>query len=132
MPDASNTSATWPNRARAYLAANCSICHQPGGTAPTSRDFRWEASNAQMIAIDVPPGNGDPGIEGALAISTRDVDKSVLLQRIKLRDGLFQMPPLGTYRPDREGIELIRQQVISLRSRAVVPHVPLLLLDKNN
>ena len=78
-----------------------------------------------------PPGNGDLGIDGALVISTRDVDKSVLLRRMELRDGLYQMPALGTSRPDREGIELIRQWVISLRSRAVVPHVPLLLLDRN-
>jgi len=129
MPDSNDALSSWQKRARAYLAANCSMCHQPGGTAPTSLDFRWEAGNSQMNAINVPPGNGDLGIEGALIISTRDIDKSVLLHRIELRDGLFQMPPLGTSRPDQAAENIIRQWIISLRSRAVVPLVPLLLLD---
>ena len=50
-----DTSASRQNRARAYLAANCSLCHQPGGTASTSLDFRWEINNSQMNAINVPP-----------------------------------------------------------------------------
>lgn len=129
MPDSNDVSVSWQKRARAYLAANCSMCHQPGGTAPTSLDFRWEVGNSQMRAINVPPGNGDLGIEGALIISTRDIDKSVLLRRIELRDGLFQMPPLGTSRPDQEGIDLIRQWVITLKNRAIVPILPLILFD---
>ncbi len=129
MPDSGDVSASMQKRARAYLAANCSMCHRPNGPAPTNLDFRWEISNSQMNAINVPPGNGDLGIEGALIISTHDIEKSVLLRRIELRDGLFQMPPLGTSRRDAEGESVLRQWIISLKSRGVVPQVPLLLLD---
>lgn len=66
MPDTSDTSASLQKRARAYLASNCSMCHQPGGTAPSNIDLRWEVVNSQMNAINVPPGNGDLGISGAL------------------------------------------------------------------
>ncbi|MBW2429115.1 MAG: PQQ-dependent sugar dehydrogenase [Deltaproteobacteria bacterium] len=129
MPDSNDAAASWQQRARAYLAANCAMCHRPGGTAPTSLDFRWEIGNSQMNAINVPPGNGDLGIQGALIISTRDIAKSILLRRIELRDGLFQMPPLGTSRPDQQGEYVIRQWILSLRSRSIVPVLPVLLFD---
>lgn len=38
MPDYADVTATVQDRSRAYLASNCSMCHQPGGTAPTSLD----------------------------------------------------------------------------------------------
>jgi hypothetical protein len=129
MPDSNDAAASWQQRARAYLAANCAMCHRPGGTAPTSLDFRWEIGNSQMNAINVPPGNGDLGIQGALIISTRDIAKSILLRRIELRDGLFQMPPLGTSRPDQQGEYVIRQWILSLRTRSIVPVLPVLLFD---
>jgi hypothetical protein len=37
-----------------------------------------------------------------------------------LRDGLFQMPPLGTSRADEEGIDIIRRWIIGLNIRAII------------
>jgi hypothetical protein len=64
MPDPSDLSKSLQERVRAYLAANCSMCHRPGGATPTSLDLRWGISNEQMNAIEMPPGNGDLGISG--------------------------------------------------------------------
>lgn len=132
MPDTGDTSASLQDRARAYLAANCSMCHQPGGTAPTNLDFRWEIPNLEINGIDVVPGNGDLGIDNAVIISTRNVSRSVLLKRMELRDGLFGMPPLGTSRPDQEGMRLIRNWMISLGTPVIVPWLKTLLLDTDN
>jgi len=129
MPDATDPSASLQKRARAYLASNCSMCHQPGGTAPTNIDLRWESVNSQMNAINIPPGNGDFGIAGAMIISTDNVDNSILLYRMGLRDGLFQMPPLGTSRVDENAIALLRQWVSQLEQPPMSAILLLLLSD---
>ncbi len=129
MPDPMDQNASLQERARAYLAANCAMCHQPDGPAPTSLDLRWEVSNGQMNAIDLPPGNGNIGINNPLIISTRGPGRSVLLKRMGLRDGQFQMPPLGTSRPDAQGIGLIRDWMISMGVPIIQPQQLLLLID---
>jgi len=128
MPDTTDTTASLQKRARAYLASNCSMCHQPGGTAPANIDLRWEVVNSQMNAINVTPGNGDLGITGALIISTDNVDNSILLHRMELRDGLFQMPPLGTSRVDQDAIDLFRQWILELE-KPLLSAIFLLLLN---
>ncbi|WP_155317902.1 PQQ-dependent sugar dehydrogenase [Desulfosarcina alkanivorans] len=128
MPDPADTSASLQRRARAYLASNCSMCHQPGGPAPTHIDLRWEVVNSRMNAVDVPPGNGDFNLDGALIISTGRVDDSVLLLRMTLRDGLFQMPPLATSRVDQDAIALLRQWIAQIK-RPSLDAVRLLLLS---
>jgi hypothetical protein len=82
-----------------------------------------------MNAIDLPPGNGDLGIVNARIISTKNTSNSVLIKRMELRDGLFQMPPLGTSRPDNDGIDVIRQWIQGLSQTVIVPALQLLLLD---
>ena len=113
MPDPFDAAAPLNGRARAYLAANCVQCHQPGATAPTSLDLRWEVANGEMNAIDVIPGNGDLGIDGARIVKPLDPARSVLLQRMNRRDHLFQMPPLATDRVDEGGVALIEEWISS-------------------
>ena len=119
MPDYLDPSAALHDRARAYLAANCSMCHRPGAPAPTALDLRWGIAEEQMNAIDVSPGNGDLGIEDAKIVSTTSVDQSVLLHRIGLRDKLYQMPPLGTSRVDTDGYSLLSDWVLGFQGPGV-------------
>jgi hypothetical protein len=114
MPDYDDVTSPLEDRARAYLAANCSMCHRPGGPAPTNLDLRWGITNLEMNALDVPPGNGDLGISNAKIISTSVVGESVLLLRMGLRDGLYQMPPLATFRADSSGHSLMEAWIGSL------------------
>ena len=126
MPDSNDTSRPFQDRARAYLAANCSMCHQPGGPAPTSMDLHWGIPSSQMNAINVRPGNGGLGIDNSFILSTRNPDQSILLYRMSLRDELFQMPPLATSRVDQDAVNLIRTWISRLGK--VVPSIGILLL----
>ncbi len=121
MPDPMDPNdGTLEERALAYLASNCSMCHQPGGTAPTGMDLRWETPLTEKQIVDVVPGNGNLGITDARIVSTQDVDKSILLVRMELRDGLYQMPPLATSRVDAEAVALIREWIQSLQTTSAV------------
>ena len=115
MPDPLDLSKSVQDRARAYLAANCAMCHRPGGPAPTSLDLRWGIGNEQMNAIDTPPGNGDLGVSGARIISAGNAGESILLIRVGLRDQLYQMPPLATFRVDTEAYDLLSTWINSLQ-----------------
>jgi hypothetical protein len=68
-----------------------------------------------MNAIDIPPGNGDLGILDAMIVSTNNPFQSVLLYRMELRDGLFQMPPLGTSRVDWNAVDLLSKWMLQLQ-----------------
>ncbi|MCB2155295.1 PQQ-dependent sugar dehydrogenase [bacterium] len=118
MPRAKGTEGTLQDRARAYLAANCSMCHIPGGTAPTVLDLRWEITNAEMAAIDMVPDRGDLGITDARIIASGDPDRSVLVERMETLDSMNRMPPLGTSRVDEEGVQLIRDWIATLEPPA--------------
>ena len=114
MPRAKGTEGSLQDRARAYLAANCSMCHIPGGTAPTVLDLRWEITNNEMAAIDAVPDRGDLGIANARIIAPGDPDRSILLERIETLDPQNRMPPLATSRVDTEGVQLIRDWIATL------------------
>jgi uncharacterized repeat protein (TIGR03806 family) len=122
MPDPADTDASFQDRARAYLSANCSMCHRPGGTAPTNLDLRWGITNQQMNAVNIAPGNGDFGISNARIISSTNVYSSILLYRMGLRDRLYQMPPLATSRVDSEGYNLIHNWILSFQGPSASTH----------
>ena len=89
-------------RARAYLHSNCANCHQPGGPTPVNLDLRHTTSLANMNACDVVPTADDLGIDMARIIAPGNADRSVLVERMKLRDE-NGMPPLGSTIDDVEG-----------------------------
>jgi uncharacterized repeat protein (TIGR03806 family) len=89
-------------RARAYLHSNCANCHQPGGPTPVNLDVRHTTSLADMNACDVMPTAEDLGIDMARIIAPGSADRSVLVERMKLRDE-NGMPPLGSTIDDVEG-----------------------------
>jgi uncharacterized repeat protein (TIGR03806 family) len=109
--DTSGAAAPWPKlasleqggasveqRARAYLHANCSNCHRPGGPTFTPPDFRFSVSLADMGICDAEPTIS--GLEELIPSEPRllapgDPNRSVLFQRMSTVDQRFRMPPIG-------------------------------------
>jgi uncharacterized repeat protein (TIGR03806 family) len=114
MPDPFDVSATLLDRAKAYLAANCSMCHRPGGGAPSTIDLRWEQDVDDMLIVDALPQNGEAGVPNGRIVVPGDPGRSILLHRVDLRDnGGDQMPPLASARVDQEAVDLLTAWLLS-------------------
>jgi uncharacterized repeat protein (TIGR03806 family) len=100
-------------RARAYLDANCSNCHQPGSTGRTDLDFRYEVPLEAMHLIGVPPELDDMGVSGSERIKPGYTDSSIVYLRM-VDLGSFRMPPLATSMVDIFGTDLIGAWIDSL------------------
>jgi uncharacterized repeat protein (TIGR03806 family) len=100
-------------RARAYLHANCSNCHRPGGSGRGNMDLRYQVAAEEMQICDVPPELGDLGINGAQLLAPGAPGKSIILVRMQALD-FSRMPPIGSNLPDNSGIALIREWILSI------------------
>ncbi len=101
--------------ARAYLHANCSHCHRPGGGAPTSLDLRFDVALAKMNACGLPVQNGEVGVPGAQVIAPGAPDKSALMLRMAAGAGTaWLMPPVGVNLPHAAGYLLIKNWIAGL------------------
>lgn len=124
-------------RARAilgYLHGNCSNCHNDqdpvasvglslrasltatsGGDQPTMRTAVGIRSKFQIR--DVLPDH-------SFRIAPGDIDRSAVVVRMRARDGMTQMPPLGSKVPDHAALKLIadwvREELRSTGSTGVV------------
>ena len=98
-------------RARAYLHANCAMCHRPNGSPRTHIDLRFTTPFAEMNACNEEPEVGAiwdlpaPQEEQRL-IRPGAPDFSIIYLRAQLRSA-FQMPPVGSGLSDPFGVELI-------------------------
>ncbi|HYE20200.1 MAG TPA: chitobiase/beta-hexosaminidase C-terminal domain-containing protein [Tepidisphaeraceae bacterium] len=113
-------------RARAWLDANCSHCHRPGG-APTELDLRFATPLAQQGLVNARP-RIDLGIDGARAIAPNDAWRSVVLSRVEVLDG-NRMPPLAHDRVDAQGQALLREWVASLPGPPVLGPPTIVTVD---
>ncbi|MEM6980115.1 MAG: PQQ-dependent sugar dehydrogenase, partial [Planctomycetota bacterium] len=86
--------ASLEERAKSFLAMNCSSCHRPAGGASTNLDLRWERNLTQTNAIDLPPMQGDFGLEDARLVAPGHPERSVLLYRA-MTAGSGAMPKLA-------------------------------------
>lgn len=109
-------SASVEARARAYLHANCSMCHRPGGTAAQAEiDLRASISLRRMNLCNVEPILGDAGHEGSRLIAPGDASSSVLL--LRMRDSRAgRMPPLATSRIDDKAVALVAEWIESMKT----------------
>ncbi|MGI9281211.1 MAG: SO2930 family diheme c-type cytochrome [Endozoicomonas sp.] len=100
-------------RARSYLDANCSHCHNTKGPGNTSGLF---------LSMDTPPdtrlglckrpiaaGRGSGGF--AVAIKPGHADESILTYRMQSKDPGAMMPELGRALVHGEGLEIVRQWI---------------------
>jgi mono/diheme cytochrome c family protein len=115
MPDPFEpAAASTALRARAYLEANCAMCHQPGGPVPGGiMDLRWETSTAGTNTVGVAPIFGHIGIPNGLIIAPAEPDRSILPARMA-HPGPPRMPPLASSRIDTEGLALIREWIATM------------------
>lgn len=100
-----NQFASLESRARSYLAANCSQCHQPGGTSQAFWDARLatQTADAGLVNGALLSSGGNPN---ARVLVPGSITDSMLLARISTR-GPGQMPPISTTLVDTQGVALI-------------------------
>lgn len=108
---ANHPTASLEYRVRSYLDANCSACHQPGGSAPNTWDARFITATASARIIE--GALNDQGGDAAnRLVSPGDLDHSEIFTRINSR-GPKQMPPLASSELDLASIELLRSWITS-------------------
>jgi uncharacterized repeat protein (TIGR03806 family) len=112
LPTRDDESASIDERARAYLHANCAMCHQPGGPGQGPEDFRYWIDGPSIGAYDVVPTQGDFGIVDARLIAPGMPSQSILAHRISTL-GAERMPPLASAVVDTEAVALVNQWISS-------------------
>ncbi len=108
-----HSTATITQRARSYLHSNCSGCHRPTGVSSVNLDLRFATALSAMNACDARPMVEDLGIANARLIAPGEPARSVLLARMKARDG-NQMPTLGTHLVDDMAVQVVSDWIASL------------------
>jgi hypothetical protein len=100
------------------LHGNCAHCHHAaGGQVPVRLNLMQRVAEPERSAADVlrslldAPTRYQRGEAEASAVVPGDAAASVLLQRMRARDGRTQMPPLGTDRPDAQALERLSRWI---------------------
>jgi len=103
------------DRARSYLDANCSHCHQPGGTV-ANFDARYDTPLDKQELID---GSVliDQGIDKPRIIAPHDPWRSIAYMRVNTA-GEIKMPPLARNTIDPTGVSLLNEWIMSMPGRA--------------
>lgn len=114
LPDPAGT-ASVALRARAWLHSNCSMCHRPGTSVPTSMNLLAGTPLASTGTCNVDPGSGTLGLTNPKIVSPGAPDSSVLLARVNALDA-NRMPPLGSHVVDSAGAALLRSWIADLTS----------------
>jgi mono/diheme cytochrome c family protein len=117
LATAGDTSRSLEDRARSYLDANCSHCHQPGGTV-ANFDARYDTPLDQQALVNGPVLI-DQGIDKPRIIAPHDPWRSIALMRVNTT-GDIRMPPLARNTIDPTGVELLDQWIMSMPGRAVL------------
>ncbi len=106
MTDPHDDDAPLPQRARAYLHANCAHCHGAEGNRIAGLDLRYTTGLEGTGACGQPPQGTGLGITNPQLIAPGEPERSVLLERMLRRDA-NAMPPLATTVVDDAGTALI-------------------------
>ncbi len=116
LTDPGDESADTALRARSWLAANCSYCHQQhaGGTATI--DLRHTIESPDMRLIGISPVQGTFDLDAAMLVSPGHPSDSVLMYRISTA-GRGHMPHIGSATPDPGGISVVRDWIQSLEPK---------------
>ncbi len=110
------TAATRQRLVRAYLDANCAMCHVPGGIVGRP-DFRFQTPLERAQLIGANPGQGGIGPANSKVVRPGDPEGSELWHRLRTR-GPRQMPPLASNHPDDQAVALVRQWILDLQPPA--------------
>ncbi len=103
-------------RARAYAEINCAHCHHPLGDARQSGLFlTLDASGSHLGVCKQHVAAGSGGANLTYDIVPGKPEESLLLTRMEATSGQAMMPRVGRSLADREGIDLLRSWVASMR-----------------
>lgn len=111
--DPSNRALPLQDRARSYLASNCSHCHNPNATIPGDLDLRFGTPLQNTNALWAPPVHSTLGLPNSHLITPKARASSVLWERMRRTDD-YRMPPLGTHVVDSLAVDLIGAWIDSL------------------
>jgi regulation of enolase protein 1 (concanavalin A-like superfamily) len=103
-----NTGASFQERARSYLDANCAQCHQPGGAGITF-DGRYDTPLANQNLV-----NGGLDASGFAMIVPRDIWRSKVRLRMNTTDNALKMPPLARQLIDSDAVAVLEGWINSL------------------
>ena len=106
LVDPADPTAPLADRAKAWLATNCSHCHLPEGGGNSAMNLAPWASGADQHLLNAMPQHGDLGLPDARLLTPGEVGRSVLPVRVMSR-GPGQMPPIGTLQIDPAGLQLL-------------------------
>jgi uncharacterized repeat protein (TIGR03806 family) len=106
LADPADPAAPLAERARAYLAANCAMCHLPGGPTPVDLDLRPGIAVAAMRLVGVRPTAGTLGLADAWRVLSGTKESSVLWERMRRLDAT-RMPPLASHVADADGASFV-------------------------
>jgi uncharacterized repeat protein (TIGR03806 family) len=106
-----DSSAALEDRARAYLQANCSMCHRAGGNTGVAMDLRYGLPRS---AIGCTPTNFRD-VANVLTLSPGDPGHSSIFLRMSARDS-WQMPRIGTHIVDSDAVAVIHDWISSLKT----------------
>jgi len=113
-----DASASLDERAKAYLDINCAHCHSKQGPAQTSGLFLdWKTTDKTAYGFYKTPiaaGRGSGNFK--YDIVPGKPNESILLYRMNSADPGIMMPELGRHLIHQEGVELIREWMIQVKS----------------
>lgn len=110
LPELGST-APASDRARAYLHANCSICHRENGGTGALMDLRY-GKPPSAIGCTPTPFENVPGVK---TLTPGDPEHSAIFLRMSTR-GSYQMPKLGTHLVDTTAASVVREWITSLKN----------------
>jgi hypothetical protein len=114
-PDPTGSTAPLETRARAYLHANCSMCHQPEGGGRGTMDLRFSPSLSTTKACNVDGEAGNLGVTGAKLLVPGSPEKSLISIRAHAA-GANRMPPLATSIVDTAAAKVLDDWITGLAS----------------
>ncbi|MBX3191370.1 MAG: PQQ-dependent sugar dehydrogenase [Labilithrix sp.] len=101
-------------RARAYLHANCSSCHE--GSKPDDMDLRF------FVPRDATRTCGATNASGAARLTPASPESSAIFEALRAAPGsALRMPPVGSQTTDERAVDLLDQWIRSLADCAAVP-----------
>jgi uncharacterized repeat protein (TIGR03806 family) len=103
LSSVTNPNAPLVQRARSYLDANCSQCHQPGGTGITF-DARYDTPLASQNISNYPAVFA-LGVDNARIISPNDVWRSMIYARMNTENPAVKMPNLARNLIDSNAVQ---------------------------
>lgn len=128
--DTANDPAPWANlaaiddttrsvedRARAYLHANCSVCHRPEGPTFTPPDFRYSTAFTAMNICNAAPSISamEDVITGPSKLLTPgDPEHSQIYKRPQTTIPAYRMPPLATSIPHEAALDVLEEWINSI------------------